>query len=127
MILEDMGILENHDTKFIMELLSKYEIVSFHNDKCFELSVTFAAILQSNMEKYNPLLATLFAVKSYAEGATDAERAVMSTHILLNVISDKQKMEIMRIMIPMMDMMPSNSDFEPGFFSKMIEKIKDTE
>ena len=119
--------MQKTDKKFIMELLSKYEIVSFFDEKCFELSVTFATILQSYMEKHNPLVAMLYAVKAYAEDSTDAERAIMCTHLVLNVISSDQKMEMMKEIMPFMNMAMSDSDFNSGFLSKLIKKIKSTD
>ena len=103
-----------------MELLSKYEIVSFFDEKCFELSVTFAAILQSYMKKHSPLIAMLYAVKAYAENSTDGERALMCTHLLANIISKDQQVEIIKDLMPLM----MDSDFEPEFFTKLMEKVK---
>ena len=130
MILEDMedGDIPKTETKFILQLLSKHGIVSFFYEKGFELSVTFAAVLQSNMEKYSPLKGVLFAVKSYAEEATDAERAVMCTHILFNVLSEKQRSGLIEDMMPLFNMIKkTDADFESGYLSKLIEKIKSSD
>jgi len=117
MILDDM---QSTDKKFIMELLSKYEIVSFFDEKCFELSVTFATVLQSYMEKHNPLIAMLYAVRSYAEDSTDAERALMCTHLLINVIPKDQQLGIMKELMPLM----MDVGFDSDFFTKLMGKVK---
>lgn len=110
-----------------MELLSKHGIVSFFDEKCFELSVTFATVLQSYMQKHNPLIAMLYAVRSYAENSNDAERAIMCTHLVINVLPTEQKMEMMKEIMPFMDMAMRDADFDSSFLSKLIEKVKNTD
>ena len=116
----------NSENKLIMNLLSKYQIISSFDETGFEISKIFAQVLASSLTQHrHPLFAILYAVRSFANEASDEERVVMCTHLARHIISKRQKDLIAHTLHPLLKRMDIKFKPNPKMFSKLIAKIED--
>lgn len=116
----------NSETKLIMSLLSKYQIISFFDEKGFEISKIFMQILASSLTQHrHPLFAIMNAVRSFAYESSNEERVVMCTHLARHIISEKQKDIIAHTLYPMIKKMDIKFNVNTKLYSELIAKIKD--
>lgn len=116
----------NSETKLIMNLLSKYQIISFFDEKGFELSKIFVQILASSLTQHrHPLFGILYAVRSFAYESSNEERVVMCTHLARHIISKNQKDIITHTLYPMIKRLDMNFNVNPKLFSELLAKIRD--
>jgi len=108
-----------------MKLMKKYGIVEFYDNKCFELSRTFATVLASYSTKHsNMIIAILYAVKSYAQEASENEKTVMCTHLAMNLIPLDIRTKVFETLMPMLEEMRKEMG-DKSLFDMICNRVKD--
>lgn len=108
-----------------MEIMTKYDMVSFFDEKGFKLSNTFAQVLSSCMAQHSQILmAILYAVKSFASEASDFEKTAICTHMAMHMISGEEKAAMVEYMLPMLRRIKPGPPRGIDVFESLLNEIR---
>jgi len=97
-------VLKLPQIDLVMKVMKKYGIVEFYDKKGFELSKTFATVLASCSTQHpNLLISIMYAVKSYADEASDNEKTLICTHLAMHVIPHDKRVEVVETLMPILE------------------------
>ncbi len=119
-----MCILKPPHNEITMKIMKKYGVVEIYDKTGFELSRTFATVLASCDSQYpNLLVSILYAVKSYAQEASDNEKIIMCSHLAMHIIPKERRSEVLATLMPLLEEMRRESG--SSMFDMICEMAKD--
>lgn len=86
-----------------MKIMKKYGVIDNYDKKGFQLSRTFATVLAScDMQHPNLLVSISFAIKSYAQEASDSEKIIMCSHLAVHLIPKEKSSDVLTTLMPLL-------------------------
>ena len=118
-------ILKQSQHALIMKIMKKYGVVESYDKKGFELSRTFATVLASNDWQHPNLLVSIsYAIKSYAQEASDSEKIMMCSHLAMHLIPKEKRSDVLGTLFPLLEEM-SKEVGSKSMFDMVCERAKD--